>query len=112
VEATLWVREESPDRQREIAREFGEVVISCLPAGMWESLLAAPVKPPWRAIPQRQQVGEPGTLFGLLVAGHRKGFRQALLRKREVGWVGDWRGDAVAFRFQSPPVEPVMLIFT
>src|SRR6476620_6361606 len=24
----------------------------------------------------------------------------------EVGWVGGWRGDAVAFRFQSPPVEP------
>ena len=27
---------------------------------------------------------------------------------REVGWVGGWRGDAVAFRFQSPPVEPCM----
>ncbi len=26
----------------------------------------------------------------------------------EVGWVGDWRGDAVAFRFQPPPVEPCM----
>ena len=25
---------------------------------------------------------------------------------REDGWVGDWRGDAVAFRFQPPPVEP------
>jgi hypothetical protein len=24
----------------------------------------------------------------------------------EDGWVGGWRGDAVAFRFQSPPVEP------
>jgi hypothetical protein len=24
----------------------------------------------------------------------------------EVGWVGGWRGDAVAFRFQPPPVEP------
>src|SRR5262245_21198800 len=24
----------------------------------------------------------------------------------EDGWVGCWRGDAVAFRFQSPPVEP------
>jgi hypothetical protein len=23
----------------------------------------------------------------------------------EVGWVGDWRGDAVASRFQPPPVE-------
>ena len=28
--------------------------------------------------------------------------------KLEVGWVGGWRGDAVAFRFQSPPVEPFM----
>jgi len=27
-------------------------------------------------------------------------------RFREDGWVGDWRGDAVAFRFQPPPVEP------
>ena len=26
----------------------------------------------------------------------------------ERGWVGGWRGDAVAFRFQFPPVEPVM----
>ena len=26
----------------------------------------------------------------------------------EDGWVGDWRGDAVAFRFQPPPVEPCM----
>src|SRR6476646_8608906 len=26
--------------------------------------------------------------------------------RMEVGWVGGWRGDAVAFRFQSPPVEP------
>jgi hypothetical protein len=25
---------------------------------------------------------------------------------RRLGWVGGWRGDAVAFRFQSPPVEP------
>ncbi len=24
----------------------------------------------------------------------------------EDGWVGDWRGDACAFRFQPPPVEP------
>ena len=29
-------------------------------------------------------------------------------RSLEVGWVGGWRGDAVAFRFQSPPTEPVM----
>ena len=28
--------------------------------------------------------------------------------RQEVGWVGDWRGDAVAFRFQPPPVEPCM----
>ena len=27
---------------------------------------------------------------------------------QEVGWVGDWRGDADAFRFQPPPVEPCM----
>ena len=26
----------------------------------------------------------------------------------EVGWVGDWRGDVVAFRFQPPPVDPGM----
>ena len=26
----------------------------------------------------------------------------------EVGWVGSWRGDADAFRFQPPPVEPCM----
>jgi len=26
----------------------------------------------------------------------------------EDGWVGSWRGDAGAFRFQSPPVEPCM----
>jgi hypothetical protein len=26
----------------------------------------------------------------------------------EDGWVGDWRGDAVAFRFQPAPVEPYM----
>jgi hypothetical protein len=26
----------------------------------------------------------------------------------EVGWVGDWRGDAAAFRFQPPPVDPCM----
>jgi acyl-CoA synthetase (AMP-forming)/AMP-acid ligase II len=25
-----------------------------------------------------------------------------------MGWVGGWRGDAVAFRFQPPPVEPCM----
>ena len=24
---------------------------------------------------------------------------------RDDGWVGGWRGDAVGFRFQSPPVE-------
>lgn len=24
----------------------------------------------------------------------------------EVGWVGGWRGDAVAFRFQSRPNQP------
>src|SRR5450759_2318320 len=28
--------------------------------------------------------------------------------KLEVGWVGSWRGDADAFRFQPPPVEPCM----
>ncbi len=33
---------------------------------------------------------------------------RALWRAREVGWVGGWHGDAVAFRFQSPPVEPFM----
>ena len=26
----------------------------------------------------------------------------------EDGWVGSWRGDAGAFRFQPPPVEPCM----
>jgi hypothetical protein len=26
----------------------------------------------------------------------------------EDGWVGDWRGDAAAFRFQPPPVDPCM----
>jgi len=26
----------------------------------------------------------------------------------EVGRVGDWRGDAVASRFQPPPIEPCM----
>ena len=31
-----------------------------------------------------------------------------LWRNSEDGWVGDWRGDAVAFRFQPPPVEPCM----
>ena len=31
---------------------------------------------------------------------------QPCLGAAEDGWVGDWRGDAVAFRFQPPPVEP------
>jgi hypothetical protein len=26
----------------------------------------------------------------------------------EVGWVEGWRGDAVTFRFQPPPVDPGM----
>jgi putative transposase len=41
-------------------------------------------------------------------------FEPVIVKKRqprvsvEVGWVGSWRGDAGAFRFQPPPVEPVM----
>jgi hypothetical protein len=34
--------------------------------------------------------------------------RYAVASPSEVGWVGGWRGDAIAFRFQSPPVEPCM----
>jgi len=32
-----------------------------------------------------------------------------LRRLIEVGWVGSWRGDADAFRFQPPPVEPRLI---
>jgi hypothetical protein len=35
-----------------------------------------------------------GTLVALVVAA-----------RSEAGWVGSWRGDADAFRFQPPPVE-------
>jgi hypothetical protein len=40
----------------------------------------------------------------------RLGEKGAVLRRQcpEVGWVGSWRGDADAFRFQPPPVEPCM----
>jgi hypothetical protein len=34
--------------------------------------------------------------------------RYAVASPSEVGWVGGWRGDAIAFRFQSPPIEPCM----
>src|SRR5674476_1180766 len=34
--------------------------------------------------------------------------RLTLKLQKEVGWVGSWRGNAGAFRFQPPPVEPCM----
>ena len=39
---------------------------------------------------------------------HRHAVIVLARRIQEVGWVGDWRGDVVAFRFQPPPIDPGM----
>ena len=38
----------------------------------------------------------------------RTSWRSPAAGIHEVGWVGSWRGDAGAFPFQPPPVEPCM----
>jgi hypothetical protein len=57
----------------------------------------------------RTIIPEPSARLSMFVFSfHVLGTRLSLGGPREVGWVGDWRGDAVAFRFQPPPVEPGM----